>query len=317
VPDDRVLLTGFPGPIALRLARRLLAIDFATRVTALVPRDLADDVATTLMHPRFQVLAALPSAPHFGLPAPVHRDLAGTVTLIHHVAGGLATTQQVVDFARAAPRLRRHHYVSTAYVSGQREGLVREDELAVGQTFDDAVAAEWFASEVLVAGASSDVPTTIHRPGLDAHETAERLLAPAGLCAALHLPLPQIGDGRAPLNAVPAAFVAEAVAAVTASGEALGRTLHLVPPDSVTVAEATQLLTEWAYGRPVAGRIPYPVAERALRTPGLRRALRRMGTAGALARLHRPVTFDTSEAAPLLERLGVAWPTFPPAPEAR
>ena len=58
--------------------------------------------------------------------------------------------RNVLDLARRAERLERHHYVSTAYVAGWRSGRVYETELAAGQTFKNHYESTKFAAEVMV-----------------------------------------------------------------------------------------------------------------------------------------------------------------------
>ena len=75
-------------------------------------------------------------------------------------------TQHVLDLARRAPGLERHHYVSTAYTAGWRSGRVHEAELAAGQTFKNHYESTKFAAEVVVRNELDRVPTTIYRPAI-------------------------------------------------------------------------------------------------------------------------------------------------------
>lgn len=56
-------------------------------------------------------------------------------------------------------------YFSTAYVSGNRTGLIRETELQMGQQFKNHYEETKYKAEVLVQELK-DVPYTIIRPGI-------------------------------------------------------------------------------------------------------------------------------------------------------
>jgi thioester reductase-like protein len=336
VPHDRVLLTGFPGFIATRLVRRLLADDATVEITALVEARMAPrarELAASLDANRLAVVEGDISRPRLGLDAATYERLAQETTVVHHLAAiydlavpealaervNVEGTQHVVDFCRAAPNLRRHHYVSTAYVAGWRSGLVLETELAAGQTWKNHYESTKFAAEVIVRGSMDDVPTTIYRPAIvvgdsqtgetqkfDGPYYALRLIA---LCAKLHAPIPQVGPARAPFNVVPVDFIVDAIATVSGSDGAEGACLHLVDPEPPTAAEMTQLMAEAYAGRPVAYRLPEALVEKSLRIGPLRTLFG--GTPPeSLPYLHHPVRFDTTVASEVLGAHGLTVPRF-------
>jgi len=67
-------------------------------------------------------------------------------------------------------RLKLHelHYMSTAYVAGQRIGIVYEDELDKGQSFNNTYEESKFKAERLVKsyGERYNIETTIYRPAI-------------------------------------------------------------------------------------------------------------------------------------------------------
>lgn len=333
---DRVLLTGFPGFIATRLVRRLLADDPELRVTALVEARMADrarEIAVGIDAARLDVVVGDIGAQRLGLDDATYQRLAAETTLVHHLAAiydlavpealaarvNVEGTQHVVDFCRASPNLRRHHYVSTAYVAGWRSGRIGEHELAAGQEFKNHYESTKFAAEVIVRGSMSEVPTTVYRPAIvvgdsrtgetqkfDGPYYVLRLIA---LCDAMHAPIPQVGPARAPFNVVPVDFVVDAIAAISASGDAEGATLHLVDPAPNTAAEMTQLMAEAYANRPVAYRLPYALVEQTLK-PRFLRPLFGGAPPESLPYLHHPVRFDTTVATAVLARHGLRVPPF-------
>lgn len=76
-------------------------------------------------------------------------------------------TRQVLALASGTGPRRLHH-ISTAYVAGSRTGIVREDELDVGQTFRNPYEASKCEAEKLLRAAheSGAVRATIYRPSI-------------------------------------------------------------------------------------------------------------------------------------------------------
>ncbi|MEM9839748.1 MAG: SDR family oxidoreductase [Pseudomonadota bacterium] len=79
-----------------------------------------------------------------------------------HRAVNVVGTQNVLEFCNCASAGLVH--VSTAYVSGDREGSVLESELDAGQGFTNGYESTKFEAEKLVA--ASDVPSVIARPSI-------------------------------------------------------------------------------------------------------------------------------------------------------
>ena len=122
-------------------------------------------------------------------------DLAVPLALAQRV--NVDGTGNVIDFCRAASGLRRHVYVSTAYVAGRRRGTVYEHELVLGQDFKNHYESTKFQAEVWVRESMADVPTTILRPAIvvgDSQDGGDREVRRPVLPAAGHLP----GGGAGP-----------------------------------------------------------------------------------------------------------------------
>ena len=330
-----LLVTGFPGFIATRLVRRLLADAPEARVVALVEPRMAErarEVAATL--PGGERVTVQPgdiADPLLGVDDATYERLLAQTTEIHHLAAiydlavpaaiaervNVSGTQHILDLARRAQQLERHHYVSTAYVAGWRSGRVYESELAAGQTFKNHYEATKFAAEILVRGTLDEIPTTIYRPAIVVGDSrtgeTQKFDGPYYLLRTISRlrgrPLPQIGNGDAPFNVVPVDFVVDAIAAGRTDGDVTGLTLHLVDPDPMSSAQLMRLLAREYAGREPSYRIPPAIVEQALRLRPVRGLLG--GTPReSIVYLNHPVSFDTTNADGLRRRAGLAAPVF-------
>jgi thioester reductase-like protein len=329
------LVTGFPGFIGTRLVRRLLADAPGAGVVALVEPRMAErarEVAATLDGgERVTVQPGDIADPLLGVDDATYERLVAQTTEIHHlaaiydlaVAEGIAErvnvlgTQHVLDLARRAERLERHHYISTAYTAGWRSGRIYESELAAGQTFKNHYESTKFAAEVLVRNTLDEVPTTIYRPAIVVGDSrtgeTQKFDGPYYLLRTISRlrgwPLPQIGRGDAPFNVVPVDFVVDAIAAARADGEVVGKTLHLVDPDPMSSAQLMRLLAREYAGREPTYRLPPALVERSLRFKPIRSLLG--GTPReSIVYLNHPVSFDTTNADGLRRRAGLDAPVF-------
>src|SRR5512133_3641022 len=177
-----ILVTGWPGFIGRHLVRRLpQRIDAARDRVVLFTRAAhapeGERELAALGLPG-EVVGGDVTQMHLGLSGPEYKALASDVTEIWHLAalydltaGGahlravnLDGTRHVLELARGARRLDRLNHVSTAYVSGDRKGVILEDELEAGQGFHDAYERSKWAAERLVRRAMGEVPATVYRP---------------------------------------------------------------------------------------------------------------------------------------------------------
>ncbi len=105
------------------------------------------------------------------MPATYQRLSAETTRVIHSAATvrfdhtieearaiNVEGTRRVLDFAAGARQLRSLAYVGTAYVAGERTGLVRESELAVGQSYRNTYEQTKAEAEALVRSRLDSLP---------------------------------------------------------------------------------------------------------------------------------------------------------------
>jgi thioester reductase-like protein len=163
-------------------------------------------------------------------------------------ATNVAGTQHLLDLCRRLS-IREFHYVSTAFVCGEADGLVFENSLERGQRFHNPYEESKYEAERLVHRAV-DFRSTIYRPSVIVGDSqtgytsnyngvyrfiefgarlAERMATNERAAPGrrrLDLRLPFTGDE--PRNLVPVDWVAQAIVQLVNKSEWHGRTYHLV-----------------------------------------------------------------------------------------
>ncbi len=299
-------VTGYPGFIGKRLVRRLIEDLRGTpdRLVVLVQpknaraarQDLADRGAE-----RAEVFEGDVEQMHLGLSGVEFKALAREVTDVWHLAArtwlvaeraemrriNVEGTRNVVDLAFAAKRLRRLNHFSTAYVSGDRVGVILEDELAMGQRFHNPYEETKFQAELLVRRAQAEIPATVYRPSIVVGDSRtgeiDRFEGPYALAillvaSPLAVPLPLPGDAVAPLNVVPVDFVVGAALSISRNPAGAGRTVHLVDPSPLSARRVYEMIADRAGKKLPPVSMPTRVFQALLQLPLLER----------LSRVHRP-----------------------------
>jgi thioester reductase-like protein len=335
VPDT-VLLTGLPTLLARRLAREVLAYDGA-RVVAVVRPALIEGArafASALpaaQRARLTLLEGDVVAIDFGLSGAELRRLARDVTVVHHAAHAryvgvepqvaetlnVRGTREAIEVARALESLRVFVQHSTAYVSGDRRGLVLEEELERGQRPRNAVETTMLRAEKIVRAASDRLPTIVVRPTTIVGDATtgeiDRLDGPYLLLSLLlsspaEIALPHPTDGDAHLHLVPVDHVARASVALSQTPSAVGMTFHLTDPRPLTARQTFDLFARAAGRRVPRGAIPAQLAKALLRTPGLDRFAR--SPRAFLDQLATPVVYSTRNADAVLSPRGLTAPSL-------
>ena len=130
-----------------------------------------------------------------GLAGAEYRDLVAEITTIVHCAAAyylgvpremamrvnVEGTRNVLELAGACARLERLCHFSTAFVSGDRKGVIMEDELDARQRFRHAYEETKFRAELLVREAAHRLPVVVMRPAgptlVDTYVTPEEARA--------------------------------------------------------------------------------------------------------------------------------------------
>lgn len=336
-PPRHVLLTGYPGFIGKRMARRILLDWPRAKLTLLVQEKFKSDAE--------QYVAAMgePSARRttiavgdvakmdLGLAGPEIEALTHDVTHVFHLAAvqylgvtaedaeavNVGGTRNMLACAREMKKLERFVHFSTCFVSGDREGVITEDELDVGQRFRNHYEETKFRAEKLVRQATSDLPITVLRPSIVVghSETGEidrfdgiYAMGILVVTSPMSVPLPLPGPGTAPLNLVPVDFVVRAAAKLAVDERAAGRTFHLVDPNPLSARHVYELIAKRAGKRVPRVTLSYSLARRVLRLPILERFSRE--EAQALDYLNHFAVYNCSGTLEFLEGTGIQCPRF-------
>lgn len=325
-------VTGYPGFIGKRLVKYLARKNPQGRITLLVqPKFVkeAQGYAAEIEGAKVEVLSGDIVDMHLGLAGPEYQRLVQQTTHIFHLAAisylgmphdvarkvNVEGTRGVLELARACGRLERLVYFSTTYVSGDRVGVIAEDELELGQGFRNAYEETKYEAERLVAKAKQNLPITIIRPStvVGDSETGEidRFEGPYYLgmllvLSPLVLPLPLPGNGVAPLNVVPVDFVVEATWVLAQKPEAAGKTVHLVDPNPMSARRVYELIAERANRKLPRFTLSARAADLFLRIPGVEKLARPQRA--AIQYVNHLVLYNCHTALELLDGTGVRCP---------
>lgn len=272
------LLTGATGLLGRYLLRDLLRAGEPVAVLVRAAKTPAEGRIGALLDlwaengdaglPRPVVLTGDVSQPALGLDATSRSWLAEHASRVVHNAAvvrfhgrsrrgepwrtNVQGTGHVLDLCREVG-VDDFHYVSTAYVCGDRAGTILESDLDTDQGFRNAYEESKFEAESAVDRAGDIAHRTVYRPGVIAGDARTGYTSTYhGYFVYLHalsvlIPgLKPDADGvrripyhaRLPLdeprNIVPVDWVSEAIARLLAQPEARGRRYHLTPADPIT-----------------------------------------------------------------------------------
>ncbi|MEC9396300.1 MAG: SDR family oxidoreductase [Myxococcota bacterium] len=303
-PSRDVLLTGFPSFVARRTLDTILARTPDARVRLLVRPDYVDAAERhlgemeDLDRERIHLLSGDVVAMDLGLSGREYLEVVSNVTEVFHIASiwwlgvdkkqtwevNVQGAQNVIDAAEEMKNLRRLNHFSTAFVAGDREGVIMESELDKGQRFRNAYERTKFEAEKLMRAAMRHLPISIYRPSVIVGNTdtgeIDKLAGPYYLMYAImfapqNIPILMPGKGDKPLNLVPIDFVCEAMDVINQREDTAGKTFHLCDPNPLSARQVFELVAERAGKRaPIGGGLPARLGQMLMRLPGVERATR-------------------------------------------
>jgi thioester reductase-like protein len=329
--EQVIFVTGYPGFIGKRLVARLAEKKPQARIVLLVQPKFAEAAArdAQALPGKIEILEGDVVQMHLGLSGAEFKRLAEEVTDLWHLAAiyylgaereqirrvNVDGTRNVLELAAAAKHLRRLNHFSTAYVSGDRLGVIAEDELEMGQRFRNAYEETKLQAEILVRRAMADLPATIYRPSIVVGDSRtgeiDRFDGPYYLAillvsSPLSVPLPLPGNGVAPLNAVPVDFVVEAAISISENAKAVGKTVHLVDPSPMSARRVYEYIAERAHKKLPPLSFPHRAAEALLKLPFLEKLSRPQRA--AIAYVNHLAIYNCRAMLELLDGTGIQCP---------
>jgi long-chain acyl-CoA synthetase len=273
--EELIFVTGATGFLGVRLVRELLQRESGARLALLIRdgsglsgKQRADAmVLPAADRSRIEVYSGDVGRPRCGLDDAAYQRLSAEVTRVIHCAAtvrfdhsleearrvNVEGTRNVLDLAGSARELRSMAYVGTAYVAGEREDLVLEGELAVGQSYRNTYEQTKAEAEALVRSRLESMPGVILRPSIIVGDSSTGVTSsfkmmywPLKIYARrLWRTVPGFPD--AVLDIVPVDFVAKAVALLAFDEAALGETVHVCagPKGSATIEQIARRAAEY------------------------------------------------------------------------
>ncbi len=336
--NETVFLTGFPGFIAGRLVSSLTNNE--TQFFLLVQKNFLEKakqeiekISTETNTPleNFAIIEGDITKENLGISAEDVQIVQAETTSVYHLAAvydltvaqsigsavNIEGTKNVNELVKQIKNLRRYNYISTCYVSGKREGLIREDELQHEAGFRNFYDETKYWAEIEVEKLKTEFPVTIFRPAVVVGDSKTgETVKYDGIYYVINylrkfpalLRLINVGNDEVKVNLVPVDFVVEAIVALSKDENAVGKTIALADPNPLTTAQACDEISLAVCGKKSIAKLPPKLMQRILMLPttpiisGLPHA--------GVPYFFAPQDFDTTVATQLLSAHGITCPSF-------
>lgn len=297
-----ILITGFPTFVSRRLLQTILEREPKARVRLLVRPDYVDEAESRLDEmeadrTKVHILSGDVVAMDLGLSGTEYLELVESVTDIYHIASiwflgvdrqmirevNVDGARNVIDAAAEMKKLERLNHFSTAFVAGDRTGVIMEEELNEQQSFRNAYEETKFEAELLMRDAMSQLPISVFRPAIIVGDSVtgeiDKMAGPYYIMNALvlmpsNVPILMPGKGDKPLNLVPIDFVCNAMHAISLKDDSAGKTFHLCDPNPLSARKVFEHIAEHVGRSAPTGRFPYRLTKMILKFPYLEKLTR-------------------------------------------
>lgn len=293
---ETVFITGFPGFIAGRLVEKLAKPE--TQIFLLVQKNFVDkamkdvgEIAKRTKTPldNFALIVGDITQKNLGISADDLEVVCEETTDVYHLAAiydldvekeiafrvNVDGTKNVNEVVKKITNLNRYNYVSTCYVAGEREGLIKEDELKHDAKFRNYYEETKYLAEVEVENLKKDFPVTIFRPSVVCGDSKTGATPKYDgiyyvikflLRAPSIFRLVNVGNKDVRLNLVPVDFVVDGMVALAKDEKAKGKTIALADPNPATTEEVCDAIAIAATGKKSAYTPPPKWVEAFLNT---------------------------------------------------
>ena len=199
---------------------------------------------------RIEIVEGDVSEDRFGLGESAFCELAERVDTVFHCAASTSLgdsielcrqsnvrgTREVLALSRSSQALRgdcRLHHVSTAFVAGDRQDIVKPDELHTSGSFKNAYEQSKAEAEALVRAEYGRIRTNIYRPSII---VGDSVTGQTSAFNVIYIPARYLASGlismlpgrpNTPIDVVPVDYVADAIVALSGDEAATGGCFHL------------------------------------------------------------------------------------------
>ncbi len=278
---DKYLEEGYSLKI---IARNLRGVSLKEKMDKIFPDKRTEE--RSAFSGRIELLEGDISTENLGLSEADYLRLAGAVDMVVHCAAATKFENDAHDILTqtniygslhvagfcARKKIKRFHYVSTAYVAGNRRGTVFEHELEKGQKFNNNYEQSKYEAERRISSFAKQqgIPLTVYRPSIIAgdsitgytknydniyafcrelvclndYETRRKsgndsLIQGRHEVRPVSLRIP--GDKHCTINLIPLDYAANAIFHISKQEESAGKIFHIVNPSPPTIEE----IAEW------------------------------------------------------------------------
>jgi len=332
-------ITGLPHFFTYKLLNKILDEDFFIKIYVLIREEHTKKIykyinknLTASQASRVNVLEGDVVAVDLGLSGKEYSQVTKESTHIYHMASryfygmdeniaykvNVRGTKNTIELAVNCKNLQRFNFYSTAFVSGNKEGTIMEDELIKPHKFNNHYEKTKYEAEKLVRSFMDKIPTSIYRPSIIVGDSKsgkiDKFKGPYYLIKLFmfsNITLPMPKNGKTPINIVPVDFVINALYHLSLTPAAIGKTFHLVDPNPVTVKQIADILaqkTDKARKYHTIGKTSSTILNTVFKIPILDKLLINQKTAFEF--LYQNKTYSTINTLELLDGTGIKCPPF-------